>query len=295
MAIRPRVTAVGLIVLPDPAENFIYPAHIDRSSLDALPPAPGVYLFLGEHDVPLYIGKSVNIRTRVLSHLRTPQEAAMLAATQRVEFARTAGEIGALLFESQLIKRLQPTYNVLLRYAGETFAIRITGDSLLPHVVGSRDTDSDDSSRYGLFPSRAAAQQELEMLVRRHMLCPARVGLEKTTRGRACFAYQIGRCRGACAGKETLQEHDARLKHALEWLEFQVWPYNGPIGIAEEGGGLRQVHIVDRWSYLGTLQGRRKTFRRPARKTVDIDVYKILANPLRKGELKIVDVSSAQR
>ena len=74
-----------------------------------------------------------------------------------------------------------------------------------------------------------------------------------------------------------------------------LWPYGGPIGIEEEGGGLRQVHVIDRWSYLGTLQGRRKTFRRLTRRNVDIDVYKILAKPLRSGELEIVDVSSAQR
>ena len=286
---------MGLIVLPDPAEHFVYPEHIDRSSLDVLPPAPGVYLFIDQHDVPLYIGKSVNIRTRVLSHLRTPQEAAMLTATRRVEFVRTAGEIGALLFESQLIKKLQPAYNVLLRHVGETFAIWLTGSFPQLQVIGSCDKDFDDSARYGLFPSHAAAQQELEMLVRRYMLCPALIGLEKTTCGRACFAHQIGRCRGACIGKESLQEHGARLMHALERLEAQVWPYSGPIGIAEEDGGLRQVHVIDRWSYLGTLQGRHKTFRRPARRNVDIDVYKILVKPLRKGELEIVDVSPAQR
>lgn len=286
---------MGLIILPNPVEHFIYPAHIDRASLDALPPAPGVYLFLNEHDVPVYIGKSVNIRTRVLSHLRTPEEMAMLEAARRIDFVRTAGEIGALLFESQLIKRLQPAYNVLLRHVGHTFAIRLADDSLLPRVVGSCDEEFDDSPCYGMFTSRAAAQQGLEDLVRRYMLCPALIGLEKTTRGRACFAYQIRRCRGACVGKESIQEHSERLRQALEQLEADVWPYGGPIGIEEEGGGLRQVHVIDRWSYLGTLQGRRKTFRRLARRNVDIDVYKILAKPLRSGELEIVDVSSAQR
>ena len=286
---------MGLIILPDPAEHFIYPAHIDRTSLDALPSAPGVYLFLDERDVPVYIGKSVNIRTRVLSHLRTPEEAAMLEAARRIDFVRMAGEIGALLFESQLVKKLQPIYNVLLRHVGYTFAIQLAGDSLLPRVVGSCDKDFDDGSCYGLFTSRAAAQQGLDELMRRYMLCPALIGLEKTTRGRACFAHQIGRCRGVCIGKESVQEHGARLRQALERLEAEVWPYNGPIGIAEEGGGLRQVHVIDRWNYLGTLQGRRKTFRRSARRNVDIDVYKILAKPLRGGKLKIVDVSSAQR
>lgn len=294
MAIRPRVTSVGLIVLPDPAESFVYPAHIDRASIDALPAAPGVYLFLDRYGVPVYIGKSVNIRSRVMSHLRTPEEAAMLDATHRIDFMRTAGEIGALLLESRLIKQLQPAFNVLLRWTGDIFALRLE-DGMRLRVVGSCDEDFDEDARYGLFPSRGTAQQGLERLVRQHMLCPALAGIEKATHGRACFAHQIGRCRGACAGKETVQEHGARLQRALEQLEADVWPYAGPIGIVEEGDGLRDVHVIDHWSHLCTLRGRRKTFRRPARRNIDMDVYKILAKPLLAGELRILDMSSSAR
>jgi excinuclease Cho len=287
------VTSVGLIVLPDPAESFIYPAHVDRASIDALPAAPGVYLFLDRHDVPVYIGKSVNIRTRVLSHLRAPEEAAMLAATHRVDCIRTAGEIGALLLESRLIKQMQPAFNVLLRWTGDIFSLRLESGKL--QVVGSCDDDFDIGPRYGLFPSRSTAQQGLEKLVRQHMLCPAFTGIEKATNGRACFAHQIGHCRGACAGKEPVQEHGARLQHALEQLEAEVWPYAGPIGIVEENEGQRDVHVVERWSHLCTLQGRRKTFRRPARRNIDIDVYKILSKPLLANELQVLDLSSSAR
>lgn len=285
---------MGLIVLPDPAESFVPPAHIDRASLDALPAAPGVYLFLDDNDVPVYIGKSVNIRTRVQSHLRTPEESGMLDATRRVDFIRTAGELGALLLESRLIKQMQPACNVLLRWTGDIFAIRFEGGKLL-RAVGSCDDDFDDGPRYGLFPSRGTAQQGFEKLVRQHMLCPSLTGIEKATHGRACFAHQIGRCRGACTGKESVQEHHARLRQALEQLEAEVWPYAGPIGIVEEGDGMRDVHVIDRWSHLCTLQGRRKTFRRPSRRNVDADVYKILAKPLFAGELQVIDMSPFAR
>jgi excinuclease Cho len=287
------VTSVGLIVLPDPAETFVYPAHIDRAGIDALPAAPGVYLFLGERDVPVYVGKSVNIRTRVMSHLRTPEEATMLNATRRIDFIRTAGEIGALLLESQLIKQLQPAFNVLLRWTGDIFALRLDNGKL--RTVGSCDEDFDDGLRYGLFPSRGTAQQGLEKLVRQHKLCPALTGIEQSTHGRACFAHQIGRCRGACAGKESVQEHHARLLQALEQLEADVWPSAGPIGIVEEGEGMRDVHVIDHWCHLCTLQGRRKTFRHPARRNIDMDVYKILAKPLLSGRLQVIDMSAAAR
>jgi excinuclease Cho len=69
-----------------------------------LPNGSGVYIFKGQGTLPLYIGKSFNIRSRVLSHLRTPDEASMIAQTRRINFIETAGELGALLLESRMIK-----------------------------------------------------------------------------------------------------------------------------------------------------------------------------------------------
>ena len=71
-------------------------AHkIDPESLAALPRSFGVYIFKGEGTLPLYIGKSVDIRSRVMSHFRAPDEASMIAQTRRIDFIETAGEIGA--------------------------------------------------------------------------------------------------------------------------------------------------------------------------------------------------------
>ena len=81
--------------------NMSFSDHkIDPDSLAVLPRTPGVYIFKGEGTLPLYIGKSVDIRSRVMSHLRTPDEASMVAQTRRIDFIETAGEIGALLLES---------------------------------------------------------------------------------------------------------------------------------------------------------------------------------------------------
>lgn len=89
-----RVTSVGLLIPQDPTITFEYPHHIDRASLDALPARPGIYIFRDQQGIALYIGKSINIRARVLSHMRTPEEARMLLQSSYVEFERTAGEIG---------------------------------------------------------------------------------------------------------------------------------------------------------------------------------------------------------
>lgn len=93
------------------AAIYEYPEHL-RPWLEALPKLPGVYQFHGDSDtMPLYIGKSVNLRSRVLSHLRTPEEAAMLRQSRRITWQRTAGELGALLLEARLIKEQQPLFN----------------------------------------------------------------------------------------------------------------------------------------------------------------------------------------
>lgn len=281
---------------PGAATHFDYPSHICRDGIAALPCKPGVYLFRDRDGMPIYIGKSINIRARVLSHLRTPEEAAMLEEARSVDCERTAGEIGALLLESRLIKQWQPAYNILLRANGETFSLVPAPDTARVQVLGSHDAEFSGSlASYGLFVSRGAAQEGLRALIRRHGLCPALIGLESTTRGRACFSHQIGHCQGACIGKESHQAHRARLLRALEQMQAAVWPYAGPIGIVEESEDLQQIHIIERWAYLDTLQGRRTKFRRPARPLVDIDVYKILAKPLLGGELKVISMAPAAR
>ncbi|MEY3765495.1 MAG: Excinuclease cho, partial [Pseudomonadota bacterium] len=89
--------------------------QIDPASLAALPRTSGVYIFKGDGTLPLYIGKSVDLRSRVLAHLRAADEAEMMAQTRRVEFIETAGELGALLLEAQLIKQQSPLFNIRLR------------------------------------------------------------------------------------------------------------------------------------------------------------------------------------
>lgn len=291
---RTRVTSVGLVIAPDRSASFDYPDHIDRASLDALPSKPGIYIFRDVNGYPLYIGKSVNIRARVLSHLRNPEEAQMLSQTCRVDFERTAGEIGALLLESRLIKKLQPAYNVLLRSSRDMCSLKLAEDrGQPPEIVHARDSDfARTEGLYGLFATRRAAMDTLRRTVEENKLCPAVTGLETRYRGRACFARQISRCRGACVGEETPEAHQARLKQALERLRVRIWPWQGAMGIVEEADGWRQTHVVDHWVYLGTIEqaSKGKPIRRPAKLNFDADTYKILVKPMLLGSLRIEPV-----
>ena len=197
-------------------ENSI--AHkIDTDCLNALPRTPGVYIFKGEGKLPFYIGKSVDIRARVMSHLRAPDEANMISQTRRVDYIETAGEIGALLLESRMIKELSPLFNQRLRRIRTLSSIRLnqTNQGIVPEIVDSKSVNLGSTPElYGLFSSSHAARAKLKTLAQQHMLCMSVLGLEKTSK-RGCFGLQIKTCLGACVGKEDRQTHDQRLFSAL--------------------------------------------------------------------------------
>ncbi|HJV02410.1 MAG TPA: GIY-YIG nuclease family protein [Burkholderiaceae bacterium] len=281
---RTHVNSLGLLIHGDPVIPFVYPDHIARASLDALPSRPGIYIFRDDDGEALYVGKSVNIRQRVLSHLRTAEEGKLLQCSRRVDFECTGGEIGALLRESQLIKQLQPPFNQKLRGLREMCSLRMAGN--LPEVVFSSEVDfARTQGLYGLFGTRAAAMETLREVADRAGLCCATLGLEKVARGRPCFARQLRRCAGVCVGAETAEAHGARVRAALEPLHIAPWPFAGAVGIVEQADGVRQVHVVDHWCYLGPRgKGRRRSKAAPQ---FDFDVYQILVRPLSQGGLTL--------
>jgi excinuclease Cho len=268
---------------------------IDADSLAALPRTPGVYIFKGEGTLPLYIGKSVDIRSRVLSHLRTPDEASMIAQTRRIDFIETAGEIGALLLESRMIKEQTPLFNQRLRRTRTLCSIRLiaTTDGAVPEVVDSKAVNLGSTPElYGLYSSSHAAKGKLKELAQQHMLCLALLGLEKTST-RGCFGLQIKTCLGACVGREDRRTHDQRLFSALVDSQVEVWPFDGPIDLIEEAGEWVQRHRVNNWCYLGTQcsrSGNASQINAYKQNDFDLDSYKILVKPIMLKTVKVKEV-----
>lgn len=220
----------------------------------------------------------------------------MLQQSRYVEYRRTAGDIGALLLESRLIKDMQPLHNKKLRRTREMCTLRLLPDvKAVPEIVYARDHDfASTSNLYGLFATRKAAVEKLREIVDMAQLCPALTGLETAMRGRACFARQITRCRGACIGEESADTHQTRLQNALQAMRILVWPYAGAMGIVEECDGWKQIHVIDHWFYLGSIDCTDDVapIRRPAKRSFDADTYKILVKPMLRGELQITPVES---
>ena len=296
----PEVVAVAARQI---ARQPALPPHLDRREIEAIPEAPGVYFFYGESAIPLYIGKSRSLRSRVLSHfsggLRSEKETNLAREVRRIEWRRTVGELGALLLEAKLVKELAPVYNRLLRRPDGLCGFVFDGTRL-------RLAEGDEIGAetlplvHGLFRSKRSAMSALRALADEHRLCLQTLGFDSgssSARRGACFRHQLGRCAGVCAGKENVHLHLARLGAALlsplSPHQSAAWPHAGPIGIVERDRGeeATEVHVVDRWCYLGAASCDAEVaelleVRRGAR--FDYDQYRILARHLGKRGVRAV-------
>lgn len=270
------------------------PSQLDPHLLHQLPETPGVYLFYGDNDLPLYIGKSVNIRQRVLSHFaadhRHGKEMALSQQTKRIDWLETGGELGALLTEARLIKQMMPIHNQRLRRKNDLCAWQLQQQQqqLIPHLSWASDLDfGKQDNLYGLYSNQRDAQKSLRHLAEHHQLCLGILGLEKLGSGKPCFAYQLKRCRGACVGNESAQQHATRLLTAMQTLKLASWPYRGAIGIREQN----DVHVIDHWCYLGTAHSAEQLqqLRAQGRPAFDRDTYLTLLKALQHSEVIELD------
>ncbi|MES2536488.1 MAG: exonuclease domain-containing protein [Pseudomonadota bacterium] len=277
------------------------PGNLASDALDKLPDTPGVYLFYGENGSPLYVGKSIHLRQRVMSHFnadhRLYKDMRISHQIHRLEWRETAGEIGALLLEAQLVKELQPIHNRVLRRQKELCAwqLRITASGhVQPVLTYASESDFGQADQlYGLFSSRRKAESALRELAESHQLCMVTLGLENRSRpNKPCFAYQLQRCLGSCAGGEPMPAHQARLETALARLRVKTWPYAGAVGLIETGAdGRQEVHVVQNWCCLGTARSEDEIARLlkhvPTRPAFDKDTYKILTRALARRQVQV--------
>lgn len=279
----------------------VLPPHIDAHLIGELPETPGVYQFYGENDLPLYIGKSVNIRARVLSHFSShhasSREMRMTQEIKRFEWTPTAGEFSALLLESRLVKERHPIYNRQLRPERQLCSWQL--DPLSQPTVRLINEDEIDPSQmahlFGTFKSKRQATEALRKIAEQNQLCLKVLGLE-TGRNSSCFAYQLKRCKGVCCGQEPVEIHALRLQQALIAHKLKIWPYAGKIGIEEYNleNDIRQIHVFEHWVYLGVasrdedLQALRE---QTAILKFDLDTYKLLLKVLSQKKTRVLDLS----
>jgi excinuclease ABC subunit C len=208
-------------IAPDAPPSFAAGAGALREALATLPAGPGVYRMLDAKGEALYVGKAASLKRRVAQYLqwtRLPVRLQrMVAETRRLEAVVTHTEVEALLLESNLIKRLMPRFNVLLRDDKSFPYIAILSDHEFPQIAkhrGSRDREGD---YYGPFASAGAVNQTLTAMQRAFLLrsCADTVFANRT---RPCLLFQIKRCSAPCVGRIGRDDYASLVEEAKAFL-----------------------------------------------------------------------------
>ena len=266
------------------------PAHLPTSALADIPDSPGVYLFYGINDLPLYIGKAKHLRERIRAHFSsdhmTPNDIRLSQEMRRIEWLPTAGEFSALLLEAQLVKERMPLHNVNLRRREKVgfFQLRETdGHTALTWISAANLPDSHNGI-YGPFSDKPSAKKWLMFVAREHQLCDHLLGFSKPrTTNEPCFARQVGRCFGGCDAAETVAAHSERLREAIKANALPAWPFAGA-AVYEETDAVNDradALVFDQWR---AMSGR-------ARLPFDADVYRLLRRTMGKTASRFRGIS----
>lgn len=214
-----------------------------------LPETTGIYYLHNDKDEVIYVGKSLNIRDRVRTHLlqcNTRRAIDMKNATAHVGFEETGSELLALLLESQKIKRLKPLYNRsqrrTLAHYGLFYIIDDAG-----YINFLIDKTNRDEAPLSVYQNKMSARDHLLHLVDRFGLCQKLCGLYQTQG--ACFQYSIRQCKGACVGKEGPKDYNLRASQAISSLSYG----NENLFIIDKGRHLQERSVVkiEQGKYIG--------------------------------------------
>ncbi len=196
-------------------------AAIIAEVVKTLPATPGVYRMLNRRGEALYVGKAKNLKKRVATYSQTaklPRRLQrMVADTVAVEVVTTHTEIEALLLESNLIKRLMPRDNVLLRDDKSFPYILITDDHEYPAITKHRGARTRPGDYFGPFASAGAVNRTITALEKAFLLrsCPDTVF---ATRTRPCLMYQIKRCSAPCVGRVPQADYGELVRQTRDFL-----------------------------------------------------------------------------
>ncbi len=288
------------------------PAALPTGLVHTLPETSGVYIFYGEDGEKLYIGKSVNIKNRVLSHFAgdhsSGKEMRLAQEVRDIETISTSGELGALLLESHLIKKEQPLYNTLSRRSRKMIVLKEAVDQdgyKTAYLESCTENDLEaDSSILGIFKSLMQAKKVLNAYAAEHSLCPKLLSLEKSVKNagerKGCFYSQLGKCKGACKGTEDSIIYNTRFDVAFAERRLRQWPFSGPIMINEKNEtdpSTGTAFIVDNWRLQGSFtydDSGQKAFLQGY--AFDYDSYKILSRYIlfpKKASIKAITQQEA--
>lgn len=194
-----------------------------RERLNSIPTQPGVYLMKGEAGDVLYIGKAVNLRSRVRSYFHVsavhpPKVQHLVWSIADVDFIVTDSELEALILESNLIKKYRPRFNVRLKDDKRYPYIKVTWQEDFPRVQIVRRMNRDGARYFGPYTSSSAMRQTLELLRRifPYLTCNRKI---TGTDERPCLYYHIKRCLAPCIGAVSKEEYRDMMNQVCLFLQ----------------------------------------------------------------------------
>jgi excinuclease ABC subunit C len=196
--------------------------------LEGLPSKPGCYLMKDSHGQVIYVGKAVNLRSRVRSYFHasashSPKVSEMLGHITDIEWIVVGSELEALILEMTLIKRHQPKYNVRLKDDKRYPYIKVHWSDDFPSVSVTRRIRDDGSRYFGPYTSAWAVHQTMDVLrkIFPFLTCDRLITGEDL---RACLYYDIKLCTGPCIGAIDQTAYRKMIDHLCRFLQGQTAP-----------------------------------------------------------------------
>jgi excinuclease ABC subunit C len=228
------------------------------------PAGPGVYRMIDAAGEMLYVGKARHLKKRVQSYARgtghNNRIARMVADTATMEFVTTATEIEALLLEANLIKRLKPRFNVVLRDDKSFPFILIARDHTVPQILKHRGARNRKGDYFGPFASAGAVGRTINTLQRAFLLRSCSDAYYET-RVRPCLLFQIKRCSAPCTGEISVEDYGALVDEALRFLRGESDEVKHRLHALMDEASLKQDYeraasFRDRLTALSHIQSR---------------------------------------
>lgn len=197
--------------------------QFDVSCISKLPGRHGVYYFFNEKGDIIYIGKSNDIQTRVISHFSnnsTKKAIEMKSQIVSIDYEVTGNELIALLLESEEIKKHKPRFNRAQRRTPSHCGIYFYTDEKGYQHFSIENNVTSAMEPLTSFNSQAEAKEFLMFMIQRYHLCQKLCGLYQSSG--PCFQHQLGECSGACCGVESPEVYNLKVKKALSYFEFDT-------------------------------------------------------------------------
>ena len=194
-----------------------------RQDLPVLPTGPGCYLYYNDQNTVIYVGKAINLRSRVRSYFgaAADKKAKLLRKEAvRLEFIVTKSEVEALILESNLIKRYKPHYNVLLKDDKSYPFLKLTKEPY-PMLLFTRRVLKDGASYFGPYPNAGSVRKVQDLIA---SVFPLRQnsGVPMQPRKKPCLRFHMGRCLAPCIGEVSVEEYAEVVAQVKAFLEGRV-------------------------------------------------------------------------